>query len=361
MKVICYHTPTYADSANKLIESGLRFGAEVTAYARLSRGTWWGNVSHKPHVLHKALTATSEPILYVDADCEITGKLDALPALLGDNDVLMRIRRGGAKEPYNSGVMLLANNQKVISFLRSWIVIVDRYAYRCETGDQGLLAITVEMAGLKVGDLPVEYNTISSDTSVKPRIVHRKASRENAALSAWKESRRLETALADVTAAVMETTAKKHVYIGGPAGLLPPASNNSEVQAVDRLAKSPLTIAWFSSPVLELAARTTSNADVRIVSSETDHGNTADYLRQSCRPKPTALALPPKLGIYYPSYDAYPHFRWRELCGTSVWAAAVQAAVIRKAEQITVAGCPDGLRPLLKDLADDMNSKLEFA
>ncbi len=361
MRVICYYTPAYANSANALIESGRKFDVEVTAFARPTRGSWWENVAYKPHVIYKAITAAPDPLLHVDADCEIAGRLDALPSLLKDYDLLVRHRGGASREPYNSGVMLFANNPKVVSFIRSWGAIVDRYSHRYETGDQGLLTTALESSGLKVGALPVEYNTISSDTSVTPRIVHRKASRENASLSGWKECRRLEMALADVTATLLATTGKRHVYIGGPNGQLPSASDNSEIQAVDRAAKNHLSIAWFSTPEREIMSRDVSNADVRLVSSETTNGNTADYLRQVCRPKPTSLAMPPKLGIYYPAYEAYRHFRWRELCGASVWAAAVQAAVIRKAEQITVAGCPDGLRPQLRDLADDMNTKLEFA
>lgn len=359
MRVICFHTGgEYSAAAARLAESGQRFGVPVTVYARPDAGSWWANVSYKPSIIAKTLAADPEPVLHVDADCEILDDLSALPAMLGGNDILMR-HRPGSLEPYNSGVMLLANNRKVRNFVDGWGEAVVRLAHRFETGDQGVLAKCLPDSHLHLGNLPTEYNALPSDTCDMPKILHRKASRDNPALGAWKETRRLETALTRRTEALLAggNGTRTAILWGGDRPPLESPGDN-DVHFIDRCGGATPFASWFSTASAAVAAQTSTKTARILLATDNSDGNAAEYFRGKLSPKPTSLALPEKMHLYYPSFDLVTRFEThRELQGASPWLAAVNACAVRGAHDI-VASCPPGLRPVLGDACRAAKIKL---
>lgn len=365
MHVICFHTGgEYAASAERIAESGRKFGFRVTVYLRSDRGSWWANVSHKPGVIAKTLGATPEcePVLLVDADCEILGDLSALPAMLGTNDLMMR-HRPGAAEPYNSGVMLLANNQKVRHFVDDWREAVDRLAHRYETGDQGVLAKCLPGSRLYLGDLPAEYNALPSDAIASPKIAHRKASRDNPALGAWKEARRLETALTRRTETLLASRGTPVAVLWSsaelpPTGELVDDATPSDVHFIDRVGGATPFASWFSTAKAAMAAQASAFTSRIMLATDGTDGNAADHFRGSLTPKPTSVALPEKMHLYYPAFSPVTEFhKHRELQGTSPWLAAVNACALRGSHTI-LASCPPGIGPILEDACQVQKIKL---
>lgn len=360
LTVTCFHTnPTYAAAAARLVASGARFGVGVTAYERPDRGAWWANVAYKPHVLHAARQAAAGPLLHADADCEIVGPLDDLPALLAGYDLLVRTRPGVA-EP-NNGVMLLAPTAEVGQFLRAWAALTDRYAYRHETGDQGTMTEAARACGLRVGQLPPEYNAMPGEAAQAARIVHHKASRDDPALAAWKAARRLEAALADRLAADLAAPPPDRLYLYGPAAKIHAPPPGGEAQVVDRVAAPGAAVAWVADVAGYVTAGAAATVPSVVLPAETGAGNTADYLRHRLRPKPSGDAPPPRVRLYYPAAAVPLAFARRELSGAGSWAAAVNAAGVRGVRRAVLVGCPPGHRHLAADAAEASGVRLEFA
>ena len=362
MKVCCYETGgVYRVAAVRLKNAMRSKGFDFALYHRQDFGKWWKNVTHKVHIIAKTLRACSQPVLYVDADCELVGDLSKLEAHLGSYDVLVRQREGHVKERYNAGVMLFANTEKVRTFVTRWQECTDAFGHRYETCDQGTLLDTLKDFPLNVGQLPDEYNVLASDVGkvANPVLVHNKVSRADILLSSWKTERLLERAAIANLLALREQPAPETLFMFGNDtsynhGRIP---TTHDVCLVNRLPVSACTEAWFDRADDFLAALQTGLASYCVFPTDSSQGNTANYLRHTIQPKPHAGNMPKGLTLYYPS--AYITQHPEELCGNA-WFAAIQSAWLRGVKKIEAVCCPDGLRRIVRQVCSAFSLQLKF-
>lgn len=364
VSAVTFHTGgSYGDMARRLVASGERHGVRVEAREVRNRGVWWKNVAQKPGLLRLALAETADDaLLYTDADCQFVAGPDvaALARGLADNDVLVRHRVGG-KEPYNCGVMLLAKRPFVLAFLNLWADLSERYADRHDTGDQALLAEAFTRSGLSVGVLPVEYNVLPGDGTVPAAtIVHRKASREDPALSSWKSARLLEQAMVQRLKAIVHGYRTEALVITDRPLKSDPADDVT-VWNVGHLAQTgPIAeLVWVETPVNVVTREGPhwARGSTFVVPANGPDGNLATYLRNQVSPKPHVGDVPERIAAYYPSAAVRMSFSRQELCGTMPWTAAVNAAGIRGYKRVHVIG-PDWVYNPVRDVASAFSSAI---
>lgn len=363
LTAVTYHTNAdYAKSAEALVAGGKAVGVVVHDYAREDRGSWWANVAYKPSVIQKTLRAAKTPVLYLDADCSILGGLDALPGLLDDADLVVRHRNTASlRDAYNGGVMLFANNTTIDRFIAVWDKLVERYGHRYETCDQPFIHEAAKATGVRIKDLPTIYNAMPADQTVEDaRIVHSKASRGDPALSAWKASRRLEVVLCEHTARLIAKKAPRTCFLWGSDTSLPLGLAEAELHVVDRVESKAVTAAWYTLPDVLSQVAATSPTQYHITATDGPGGNAVTQFRQHLRPKPSDEQPPQRVGLYYPAFSLGGTFDRRELCGPLVWSAATHCAALRGCRTVIVS-CPDGIRPIVTDLAKLLKLKLTFA
>ena len=351
MMICCYETGgAYADSAKALKLAAKSQGIEIVVISQPDRGSWCRNVREKPGILCDIMRAYSnDNILYVDADCELVGKLQGIERLLGACDVLVRHRGNTAdvKENYNIGVMLLKNNSTTRTFLSEWKYETETYGHRYETCDQGAFIETMKIIDgvpgcydFKLGSLPAKYNVLSGDKqAVKdPVITHHKFSRQDPVVAAWKAERALERASLENLRALLKTKPPKHAYLTcDPSRCV---SDADVLYLVNSRTPVPCKAAWFDLPERLAKVIDTIPADYCVTSTDGPQGNAAAYLRQVMKPKPSALQLPPKLALYYPVLSRADTFGELYM---SAWFAALQSLYMRGCSKAVI-HCPDGLR-----------------
>jgi hypothetical protein len=343
----------YRQRAEALAASARQHGETVEIVTLPDRGSWWANVAQKPGELLRQRLAGGGPLLYLDSDCLIHAPLGALGQDLEGFDLVARKRPPEVKDRYNAGVLLMADNPGVLRFLEIWRDLSVCYAHRSPTADQQYMEEAVLRSGVAVRDLHARYNAFPNDAALDTVVSHSKTSREDPALSGWRAARHLERQLCDRTFAWIKTEARPAVRLMGVAGEPIPADDHAaEVQTVGWLCRAPhVTAAWMPS-VPSAVLGDSSFTPRRVVPTDGDAGNAADYLRSTqCRlkPKPSAENPPPFLHLYYVDRDMALDFKRRELT-FSLWGAAVNAAKLRKCKRI-VAHCAPGLRALVQAAA----------
>jgi hypothetical protein len=106
VKVITFYTPEYKDEADQLVSSAYKFGIDVKAYAKPSKGSWVHNCTMKAEVVLEALNEFGCGVLWVDADA----RFKDVPSLFDKLDL------------YDFGCYWIPDvwNQKRNSHLRPW-------------------------------------------------------------------------------------------------------------------------------------------------------------------------------------------------------------------------------------------------
>lgn len=349
MLVITYYTPgPYAEAARRLVASGQRHGVKVVATGTPDLGAWWRNVALKPGLISAALLE-NQPVLYLDADCEIVAPLGAMEVPNAMVGVFMR-RRGAPDAEPNAGVMLLLPGQDTERFVHTWDNLAREKCHRYETGDQALILEAARLTDTRIGDLPDAYNAMPADDRAGALIVHNKASRDDPALSSWKTARRLERLLVRRTAQLVSTRTAETVRLVGTS-------------ASHTLGRSPVfethSVGWAADGVVSWVdsfADLRPNPKGRLTVAPTAVAGltTVDAMRYYYKPKPHAGEVPPGVALYYPTASPRPDSDGEELSGAGSWGAAVHCAALRGAREIIVDGCPDTLLPLVCDTAREL-------
>lgn len=165
--------PEYEEAAARLKARAARHGVDVFIDVRPDRGVWRLNTAWKPHVIAAALAAAPGPVLFLDADCDVRGRLNRMPLFIETYEVAVRHQSPPA-DPHNSGVILMRNTPTVVEFVRRWAVLADAGAEACPTGDQPFM--TAAAAGLlQFGRLSQAYNAPPGVTA--GMILHSRMSR----------------------------------------------------------------------------------------------------------------------------------------------------------------------------------------
>ena len=180
MIVISYFTPDYAEHADRLRTSCRQFGYRYWVEPIKETGSWLQNCAAKGEFVRRAIQASSEPVLWLDADAEIKGSLYALENIGADlaihEDASLKHMR-----PYRlrSGTMLFGCDPPSLALATKW---AERCKQHPEKLDQETLLDAWEpMArnGLNThwldGEYCCRYDDPGADTA---RIVHYQASRE---------------------------------------------------------------------------------------------------------------------------------------------------------------------------------------
>lgn len=353
LRIVTYATNSiYRAAAARLQASAQQHGHSVHVYTPRDRGSWWANVAHKAVLLAEDMRRHDQPLLYLDADCEIHGNLEHLLHMLQGVDCRVRHRPPSVTVRHNCGVMLLAANDTVRAFLNLWSKQVPRYGYRYDDCDQRLMADAAKLTGLRLADLPVAYNCFRSDM-VPPgdqRISHAKLSREDPALSAWKECRRLEHHLVQRTIEwLSRPSGCKTTALIGPGMPLFKATAKIDMQAVGWIGPETTSVSWLHN-LEDLSSCAASLTRPVLLPTDSDLGNTVDFLRSRLSPKPTSLLPPANIQLYYPM-ASLAHVTTRgELLGYNLWSSAINAAALRGATLVMVR-CAPGLCDIVEQAA----------
>lgn len=126
MRVVSFYTNDfYKAQAAEMAASAVAVGLEVWIYKRPDGGSWSANLLHKADVILEAMAATSEDILYVDADCRFL----AYPNLLaepGDWDVAW----GWLRPNHPHGCVLhFRRTQRAVEYVTWWASMPARYPH----------------------------------------------------------------------------------------------------------------------------------------------------------------------------------------------------------------------------------------
>ncbi len=78
MRIVSYYTPEYKDELQGWTESIMALGMPYFVTMVESKGTWRANCGHKPHFLLECLEQFKEPLLWIDIDGRVKGKLPEL-------------------------------------------------------------------------------------------------------------------------------------------------------------------------------------------------------------------------------------------------------------------------------------------
>lgn len=181
MLVVSFHTPTYTEHAKRLRESCEKHGLRYWIEPMKDQGSWEANCAKKPSFILKAMRASGEPVLWLDADAvverDIAGMFDFLPDAQPDF-ACWHNPKAPDKIRFRSGTVWLNQTPMGYRLATAW-------AGRCyenpQTWDQEHLfhAWNSIRSGLKEWWLDVSYSHIfDEDDGCKPHITHYQASRE---------------------------------------------------------------------------------------------------------------------------------------------------------------------------------------
>lgn len=186
-----YSNDEYKILAEKLQESGKKFGHYVNILEVKNEKQWGSAICKKPQLINKRYNKFGSPLLYLDADCEIVKPLDDLIYLINKNDLCIRERN--LKDKYNLGVMGFGiNKNKLKPFLLEWERLTNRTFGTTQTVDQKPFESLIrnKYTKLKVHSLPPYYNFLPADdleyNRDKAVIHHNKESKTNLLARAWR-------------------------------------------------------------------------------------------------------------------------------------------------------------------------------
>lgn len=188
-----YNNDEYRQLAEKLVESGKKFGHHVIAKELKNWKHWAKSVREKPKLIHKQYIKFGPPFLYLDADCEIIKPIDELTQLIKNNDICIRERNLG--DQFQAGVMGFGNrNQELmISFLSEWTHLTGKMYGSTQTIDQKPFADLLrsdKYKKLKVCKIPPKFNFLPADSleydKNKAVILHHKFSKNYGLARAWR-------------------------------------------------------------------------------------------------------------------------------------------------------------------------------
>lgn len=186
-----YSNDEYKVLAEKLQESGKKFGHYVDIIQVKNEKQWGSAVCRKPLLINERYCKFGSPLLYLDADCEIVAPLDKLIYLINENDLCIRERN--LKDKYNLGVMGFGTNEKKLRpLLLEWHRITHKTFGMTQTVDQKPLQSLLGGAHkkIKVHKLAPYYNFLPDDilsyNKDKAVILHHKESKTNLLARAWR-------------------------------------------------------------------------------------------------------------------------------------------------------------------------------
>ena len=184
MKIIAFHTPSYAHIVKELEKSIQHFGYDYEIVEVDDRGTWEENCAQKPEVLYDALVKYEEDILYLDADAVIVRQLP-LEELTSDmiRFYVMVWTDPDTKVKVNellSGTLFLPYNEQTLDIVKKWVTHQQNNPM---IWDQKTLGeVLNKMPDYKYVTFSAEWNYIkdyhSKFITLDPIIIHGQASRE---------------------------------------------------------------------------------------------------------------------------------------------------------------------------------------
>ena len=150
-----YTTPEYRDDAERLGECCRFFGLRFTMIEGEELGSWKRNCNQKPRLLARLRHAVGGPIVWLDADCVIHHRPDALLAERVEDAVLWQ---GGISEKHyvSSQVMWWNDTPAARGMIDDWS---RRSVDNPESLADPLLKATCDAwrGQARVGVLPLEY------------------------------------------------------------------------------------------------------------------------------------------------------------------------------------------------------------
>jgi SAM-dependent methyltransferase len=192
-----YSNDEYKVLAERLAESGKKFGHYVNIIKIKDEKQWGSAVCKKPLLINERYCKFGSPLLYLDADCEIIKPLDKLIQLIKENDICIRERN--LKDRFNLGVMGFGTNEsKLKPLLLEWHRLTHKSFGIHQTVDQKPLASLLAGAHkkVKVHKLHPYYNFLPADhldyNKDKAVILHHKESKTNDLARAWRNKLKRE-------------------------------------------------------------------------------------------------------------------------------------------------------------------------
>lgn len=177
VQVVAFYTidTPYETEVQHLINSLQKRGIDYEIFPVSNKGTWVQNCGQKPTVISMALRATSQDILYVDADAVIEGDISYFDTLDAD----IGFHRLNGKELL-SGTIFFRNTQKTRELVLLWEMAQKETP---KEWDQKVLdrvlATHGEKLGIVIANIPERYCKIFDRKSEEPGvIIHNQASRK---------------------------------------------------------------------------------------------------------------------------------------------------------------------------------------
>jgi len=179
--VVSYYTPKYEGAAARLRDSLWRHSIPMDLQAIPDRGTWELNCGYKPEFLLAMLEKHKRPIVWLDADAVVHGRVGLSPPM-GSSGISVRVRRrrGHEKGEILSGTIVIANSREARRTLTAWKREMEQ---KPRDWDQKVLQHVLVRQGVDItaGGLPDEMCAIFDEPGIEkmtPVITHYQKSRE---------------------------------------------------------------------------------------------------------------------------------------------------------------------------------------
>ena len=124
MLVVSFYTPDYAPVARRLTESVDRFGYDRWIECVKDEGKWAHNCAKKARFIQRALLASDQAVLWLDADAEILRPLDEMVEIETQFAIHQK-PDDGPKLRFSSGTAFFRPSVAVHRLLQMW-------SWRCD-------------------------------------------------------------------------------------------------------------------------------------------------------------------------------------------------------------------------------------